>query len=1078
MNSFASASSKFEDRIKQGYGVIVTDVPIKSDTEGHWASSLGIQDIYKIYSGDNLSRNREKLLQVLHRVDAQDSRQSFLLFTDFSAEQIFRFTDPGAVTQERLEQACFFDLFKHICEGDNYCSRFSDPPKTDEEVLTPIEKILRDAMERGGLEFETQVRMGRRIADFLVTRNGQKLVVEADGVQYHVPALDKRRDEEILREFGLDTIRFGGSQIWRDADGCVRQIKKRLQNLQPAAPNHAYEDIDSLDPSQKQAMSNEKGSVLVVAPAGSGKTKVIINRVAELLNRGVDPSGILCLAFNTEANKTLADRLTALSIPNKRAADFKKPIEGVTVATVHSLGFNFLREFTEQKFVMNSDDERRKLAFAVLRKHDLNLPALRGVDHAGALLNEFARIKAGLYNPAEEEIELSTGNRETKRFEAGDLFDLYQAANMKDLRLDFDDQIYQALSLLMKNYSVRNKVQARYSHIIIDEYQDLSQAQVAMIRLLSGKGQEVFAVGDDDQLIYSWRHVSDRNLIDFADAFPRLEKHPLSTNYRSASRIVRFSQNLIKHNKNRVDKNVTAAREESGDFCLHISDDLNSQLHALVKGIKTRVSQGSDEYRSIAVLSRYREQHILIANALDKAGIPRYPIKGHLYSSPIAEIFLTYLRVIRNPEKASAEEFKKIINRPNRYLRNDFVKKLREAICVWEVLKEVPSIPMTSSEERPPRPSREELGEEELKERPSETMTSVEEHPLRPFREALGEDWKGDLLREFVEQVEHLHQHFAHDKPDVIGQKVVESFAFLEPEHKKSEDTEKVDDATLIDIIIEDAKSLETLDDFLEYAEAQAAFERNEVHIPAEPKEDAPVFDTNKVRIETIHWAKGREWNSVFLFDLSDRSKKKTSKSGGKGEPVSEEERRVAYVGMTRAINNLQISTQSKLVSPFIVEALVPQALRTGSEQAKRLKTMISELKSHIAEYSVSTKKNREASDRVRRKLENRRESLTSDREKLDTEWIELVREKPTGLFSRTLLGGRSGADIKKAMRAVESRRDEIDLELAAIGDELENLEAVPKTSKSQRKEKLRRLEATLEDYRFLLPHIDKLLEN
>lgn len=1042
-----SVARKFRERIEQGYGVIVTNVPANPDLEAHWASSLGIRDIFKIARSDNLNRSRETLLHILHRVDADEERRSFLLFTDFTAEEIFRFSAKGAVTQEKLDQACFFDLFKHICEGDNYCSRFSDPPKTDEEVLTPIEDILKQAMERGGLDFEMQVRMGKRIADFLVTHNGRKLVVEADGVQYHVPALDKKRDEEILENFEIETIRFGGSQIWRDAEACVTQIKRRLQKLDAGRPNYAHEDLDDLDASQLKAMRNQKGSVLVVAPAGSGKTKVIINRVAELLNRGVDPSGILCLAFNTEANKTLADRLTALSIPNKRAADFKKSIRGVTVATVHSLGFNFLREFTEQSFSMNTDDERRKLAFSVLRDGGLNLPPLRGVDHAGTLLNEFARIKAGLYNPADEEVEFSINNKETKLFKAGDLFDAYQSANLKKSCLDFDDQIYQALSLLMVNYGVRNRVQARYSHIIIDEYQDLSQAQVAMIRLLAGKAQEVFAVGDDDQLIYAWRHVSERNLMDFADAFPRLERHPLSTNYRSANRIVRYSQNLIKHNKNRVDKNVKPARDESGDFVLNVSGDLNDQLKFLVNGIKSRVASGDDEYRTVAVLSRYREQHILIANALDKAGIPRYPIKGRLYSSQIADIFLTYLKVLSDPSNAQVDTIAKIINRPNRYLSNAFVSMLGQAESGWEVLREVPTI----------------------------LVSDINQHPYGPFRAALSEKWKGDLLRDFVDQMEHLHNHFAHDKPHVIGQKVVESFAFIQPEEKKNEDAERVDEAALIDIIIEDAKGYQTLDDFLEHAEEQAAFERNEVHVPAKQKEQDEDFDTNKVRIETIHWAKGREWNTVFLFDVSDRSKKKNSKSGGKGEPISEEERRVAYVGMTRAINNLHISTQSKIVSPFVVEALVPKELRGGSNRAARLQSMISELEAHVADLSVSEEKRKELAVQGRKYLESRQEALERTRDQLEDEWIALGREEPAGLISRTFFGGRSAADIKMSRREVKLRLDDIERELRSIAAELNQPDEKPKMSEAEKQKILASQEVTLANYRFLSKHIEML---
>ena len=331
-------------------------------------------------------------------------------------------------------------------------------------------------------------------------------------------------------------------------------------------------------------------------------------------------------------------------------------------------------------------------------------------------------------------------------------------------------------------------------------------------------------------------------------------------------------------------------------------------------------------------------------------------------------------------------------------------------------------------------------------------------------------------MQKFVDQIEHLHHHYAHDKPHVIAHKLVNSIAFIQPEQKRSKDAEKADEAALIDIITEDSRSFESLDDFLDHAEGQAAFERNETHTPSDQKTQETDFDTNKVRIETIHWAKGREWNTVFLFDISDRSKKKDSKSGGKGEGLSEEERRVAYVGMTRAINNLCITTQSQMISPFIVEAIVPRELRGVSNASARLRNMLSKLEENVANLCISDDKERQIAIQEKRRLKERLSVLTQTREKLEDEWIGLVREKPAGLISRTFFGGRSAADIKSAMREVESRRDAIEHEFDKIVTKLDEPDKKPKITAVQKHELLKEQETTLRDYRLLSKYIDQLM--
>jgi superfamily I DNA/RNA helicase len=292
----------------------------------------------------------------------------------------------------------------------------------------------------------------------------------------------------------------------------------------------------ALDPQQERAAAHGPGPILVLAPAGSGKTRTLTARIARLIDNGVPARRILALAFNERAAKEMAERL---------AGRFKGEVQ---IRTFHALGYEIVREAWDWEYEAwdweyeaENEEKARRLAEEIVRSH-LDIPqhpgeARRLVQRALTVLAE----SAGRLTPYEN-MTVSNGGYAQSLAAA---FDQWIAAQRARGLLTFTGMIYFALTGLVEDEALRSRWQTRHDFLLVDEFQDLNAAQMLLLRILASPHHNLFAVGDDDQLIYAWRGAEERHILEFETMYPEAEAIVLDTNYRSGRRIVRHARWLI-----------------------------------------------------------------------------------------------------------------------------------------------------------------------------------------------------------------------------------------------------------------------------------------------------------------------------------------------------------------------------------------------------------------------------------------------------------------------------------------------------------------------------------------------------
>lgn len=602
---------------------------------------------------------------------------------------------------------------------------------------------------------------------------------------------------------------------------------------------------------QSAAVRQTDGPVLIFAGAGSGKTRVLTHRMAYLLEElGVAPERILAVTFTNKAAGEMKSRLHGMVGPVAR---------DVWVGTFHAMCVRILRRDGSRigigsSFAVIDDSDQRQLVKEILDDLDYDERQLA----PGACLAEIDKAKNALLWP-EQYAERQTsfvGER------IANVYAEYQRRLAESNSLDFDDLIVRTIDLLQRDKATREKYQRRFEYVLVDEYQDVNAAQYRLVALLAGHHGNVTVVGDDDQSIYSWRGSDYRMILRFEEDFPGAKIFKLEENYRSTTRILEAANALVAHNRSREPKRLFTSRGEGEPITLYPAATERDEARYVVEKVKSSVRDGS-AYRDFVVLYRTNAQSRVFEEALLAEGIPYRVVGGvGFYARTEVKDVVAYLRYIVNSSDALA--FKRIVNVPRRGIGQQTLAALVQSANAARVS----------------------VGEAIFSSELLRTAVPKKLKELERFAELISE------LRKFGESAKVADLLVA----------VMERSGYVR--ELQSEDSH-------------DARArLENLSELVGVAREYEANEEEPslagflANIALVSDLDALEEDASYVTLMTLHSAKGLEFSSVFLTGLEEgvfpHSRTLT-------EPDElEEERRLAYVGITRAIDRLFLTYASR----------------------------------------------------------------------------------------------------------------------------------------------------------------------
>ena len=692
----------------------------------------------------------------------------------------------------------------------------------DTLLYTPIELIFRDKLIENNISFTPQVKLGRYYVDFLLDVNSKKIIVECDGRDYHNPYLDKERDEVISRE-GYQIHRFSGSSIYNNCQKCIDEI---LLNQNPIS-NIRYA-LEELNEDQIAAVNHICGPMRVLAPAGSGKTKTLVNRIVNLINNGVSEHEILALAFNKKAKDEITQRM------------YDRYGINLEIRTFHSLGNSIVKDALKWTFDGNKQEIiTRDLLEKAVKKH-IKIEYKRNKDPLDEYMAALSMAKNDLLSFDKMIIE-----KDNRIINFEPVFNEYLKLMVRHNFYNFDDMIYIAVRLLLSKPELRRKYQSKYKYILVDEFQDLNRVQLLMLQILGLPENNIFIVGDDDQMIYGYRGAEIRNILEFNKRYAITKDQVLRINYRSCCNIVRHSKWLIDHNQARVPKDITPFSQEKGDIKLFVGDDLSEQAETIAQWI-LKQKNDNNRWSDFAVLFRYNQYHDLLYMVLSKFNIPVFFDGIKIFNSGVGRCILSYLTIIYDRNRATAKHYEIILKKPNKYFTNEFISTIQS----WD---------------------------------------------------------------DFINL-----EHAAGQSADSIVTTIIEEFElkqFYKDESKLSEDVDTATDYDILEIIMSFAKGFSSIDDFYNYctdlskkSATNGTYDNN---------------DTDKVKLSSIHKAKGNEFSHVAYFNVVKRITEKAA------ETELEEERRISYVAVTRPRESLIITTQKDEISTFVKEFFLNPKYRT-----------------------------------------------------------------------------------------------------------------------------------------------------
>ena len=630
---------------------------------------------------------------------------------------------------------------------------------------------------------------------------------------------------------------------------------------------------DLLNPEQKEAVFHYEGPLLILAGAGSGKTRVLTHRVAWLIEeKQVNPWNIMAITFTNKAAGEMRDRVETM---------LGGALGGVWVATFHSTCVRILRRYIDRigfgtNFTIYDGDDQKTVMKSVCQKLQLDSKLYK----ERMLLNVISHAKDEYISPNEFLLEAKGDFRQEKIAQA---YVEYQKELKKNNALDFDDLLVKTVELFESCPDVLEYYQNRFRYIMVDEYQDTNTVQFKFISTLARQYRNLCVVGDDDQSIYKFRGANIRNILDFEKVFPDAKVVKLEQNYRSTQNILNAANGVIANNRGRKEK-VLWTENEQGEPILFQQFQNGYEEAEYVSGeISKKVRKGEAEYQDFAVLYRTNAQSRLFEEKFLYANIP-YKIVGgvNFYSRKEIKDILAYLKTIDNGKDDLA--VRRIINVPKRGIGNVTLAKVQayadsRDISFFEALEEAGEIPG--------------LGKAALKIQPFV-------HLIHEMRLSLADMSMQDLIQAILDKTGYAE--------DLKNEDTDESEARLE----------NIDEFINKAVTYEEGAEEPNLSGFLE-----------EVALVADI--DSVEDGDNRVLLMTLHSAKGLEFPYVYLAGMED-GLFPSYMSIAADDPTEEieEERRLCYVGITRAMKELTITcarcrmvrgeTQYNNVSRFVRE--------------------------------------------------------------------------------------------------------------------------------------------------------------
>ena len=592
------------------------------------------------------------------------------------------------------------------------------------------------------------------------------------------------------------------------------------------------EILDSLNEQQREAAQVIDGPLLILAGAGSGKTKTITTRLAYLISLGIPPSSILTLTFTNKAATEMRQR--AFSLLENRFEHY--PL----LCTFHKFGLLFLkynihRLGRENNFVIIDTDDKKR----ILKSFDSQLPV-------SLISSEISKYKNNLIEPKEAISSALLPNYK----EIAKIYQQYEDYLISNNLIDFDDLLTLTYKILDENEELAKETSQRYKYIMVDEYQDTNDLQFLLLQKLTTSHDNICVVGDDDQSIYGWRGANIKNILEFDLTFQNAKIIKLTKNYRSTKNILQAANELIQFNKNRMDKKLEATIENGKDIEIIKSEDEKEESNKIALKIRELIDSGENP-NEIAILYRINALSRSIEDGLNRANIP-YKLVGAVKFYERAEIkdIVSYLRVIQNPHDNFS--LKRIINRPRRGIGNATIDKIfnisMEKDCsAYNIIKD----------------------KEEL------INLNISKKTI-------------DALENFIENIEKLKkQESIYDLIDDVEK----NFKIKEYYGKLPDSVEKIANIDEFYGLFRDYAYQNpdaTLEEFL-----------NDIALQG----DQDQIDNRYVSVMSIHASKGLEFKHLFIIGLEEGFFPLL----GDGTDL-EEERRLGYVAITRAKEELYIS--------------------------------------------------------------------------------------------------------------------------------------------------------------------------